>query len=133
MCPEHTIEVCAVHVHHGHQHVDRCDPSGAPAAGDLDGVLGDPRDHVAIIQGTSSFMIIVLAVHLERSLAYAERLQRHSHLAIQAQDPQPPLGLCFGRARERHRRGCDTKHHFRVRSECWLSVHCDTLRAARGA
>ena len=71
------------------------------------------------------------AVGLERSLAYAERLQRDPSFAMRAQNAQPALGLGLGSACERHRGGCDTQHNRRIWGERRLSVHCDTSSCAR--
>ena len=84
MCPKHPIEVRAVEMHNGHQHVGRCDSSGASPTGYVDGVLSDLCDHVAIIDtgGSGSRTIGALDLHLEGSLAYAERLQRDPNFAM---------------------------------------------------
>ena len=76
VCSKHTIEVRAVDVHHGHQHVGRCNYGGTSPDGDMEGVLGDLCDHVATIdtRGSGSRTIGALALRLEGSLAYAERL-----------------------------------------------------------
>jgi hypothetical protein len=76
MCPKHAVEVRTVEVHNGHQHVGRCDSSGTSPTGYVDGVLCDLCDRVAIIDtgGSGSRTIGALALHLEGSLAHAERL-----------------------------------------------------------
>ena len=76
VCPKHPIEVRAVEVHHGHQHVGRCDSGGTSPAGYVDGVRCDLCDHVTIIDtgGSGSRAIGALALHPEGSLAYTERL-----------------------------------------------------------
>ncbi len=76
VCPEHPIEVLAIDVHNGHQHVGRSNPGGTSPTGYVEGVLGDLCDRVAIVDtdGSGSRAIGALALYLEGSFAYAERL-----------------------------------------------------------
>jgi hypothetical protein len=85
---QHAIEVRTVDVHHGHQHVGRRNSGGASPTGDVDRVLGDLCDHVAIVAtgASGSRTLGAFALRLEGSFAYAERLQRDPDLAMQAQD-----------------------------------------------
>lgn len=84
MCAKHAVEVRAVEVHNGHQHVGRCDSSGTSPTGYVEGVLGDLCNRVAIgdTDGSGLRPIGALALHVEGSLTYAERLQRDPNFAM---------------------------------------------------
>jgi len=88
VCSEHTIEISAVKVHNGDQHVARRDSAGTSPSGYVDGILGDLCDHVAIIDAgaSASRTIGARALRLEGSLAYAERLKGDPGFAVQAQN-----------------------------------------------
>jgi len=98
MDAQDAIEVAAIDLHDGHQHVAGPDGAGAATGGQENRMLGH-RLYSLASGGVGLLWLDTLlgrGRRFQRRLADADCLERGAGRSVHAQDAQPALRLCFG-------------------------------------